>query len=117
MTLTDHAGQGAAMVLAVPIQGQAQDIFGAVTTLVVFLDPARGWEPDERALVLLRQAVGLTGREVEVTRLVTSGVAPRGAAARMGIGFGTVRLHLKSVFAKAGVHSQAELTALVRRLG
>ena len=34
----------------------------------------------------------------------------------LGISYETVRLHLKSAYAKLGVQSQAELTALVNRV-
>lgn len=117
VTLTSFSGSGQVMALVVPVLGQARDIFQAVLALVVFLEGGQGVSPDERSLALLRDAVGLTGRELDVVRLVVGGSTPREAAERLKISSGTARLHLKASFAKTGVHSQGELTALVRRLG
>jgi DNA-binding CsgD family transcriptional regulator len=48
--------------------------------------------------------------------LVGSGLAPREAAARLGIGGETARTALKWVFSKVGVSRQSELTALLTKL-
>jgi hypothetical protein len=45
------------------------------------------------------------------------GAAPREAAASLGLTEETVRTVLKRVFAKTGVSRQAELAALVGRIG
>ena len=48
--------------------------------------------------------------------LVGSGLAPREAATRLGIGEETARTALKRVFSKVGVSRQSELTALLTKL-
>ena len=107
---------GTTLALILPVQGIAHDVFRATAALVVLVDRHRGDMPATGALSLLREAAGLTFREAEVTGLVAAGLGPREAGERLGIGFGTARLHLKSAYAKLAVHSQAELSSLVRRL-
>lgn len=58
---------------------------------------------------LLFRAYGLTSREREVAALAASGYANESIAAELGIRPFTVKDHLKSVFAKAGVADRADL--------
>lgn len=58
----------------------------------------------------------LTGREREVVRLVSAGVALGLAADRLGVSAETARTHLHSSMTKLGVHSRAELASVARRL-
>ena len=53
----------------------------------------------------------LTGRELEVLRLVASGVTNRELASRLGISEKTVARHLSNIFGKLGVSSRAAATA------
>jgi DNA-binding CsgD family transcriptional regulator len=53
----------------------------------------------------------LTLTESDVVTLITAGFSNRDIAAQMLISEGTVRTHLRSVFAKVGVRSRAELAA------
>ncbi len=53
----------------------------------------------------------LTTRESEIAALLTSGVDLEAIAARLGIGLGTVRHHLKRLFDKTDTHSQPALIA------
>jgi DNA-binding CsgD family transcriptional regulator len=64
----------------------------------------------------VRDLLGLTLGEARVAALVGSGLAPREAAARLGIGEETARTALKRVFSKVGVSRQSELTALLTKL-
>lgn len=104
------------MALVLPVAGRAKDVFHATSAFVVLIDPARRHTADEKAIGLLNQAAGLTGREVEVVRLVGMGRSPKHAADELGIRYGTLRNHLKAGFAKLGVHTQGELVALIQRL-
>ncbi|MFC9970353.1 LuxR C-terminal-related transcriptional regulator [Spirillospora sp. NPDC127200] len=61
--------------------------------------------------VLIAQAYGLTARELQVTQLVARGAPTAEIAAALFISPHTVRDHLKTVFAKAGVSSRVELVA------
>ena len=53
----------------------------------------------------------LTPTERQVIALVAEGLTNQGVAQRLLITSGTVRTHLRSVFAKLGVVSRAELAA------
>ena len=53
----------------------------------------------------------LSERESEVTRLLLKGLAPKVVGRMLDIAPGTVRNHIKSIYAKLGVRSQAELLA------
>jgi DNA-binding CsgD family transcriptional regulator len=57
---------------------------------------------------------GLRRREATVTALLATGLNPAEIAAKLGIGIGTVRNHLKSAFLKTDTHSQPALAALAR---
>ena len=58
-----------------------------------------------------RPAGGLTGREVEVLRLVASGKTNREVAADLVISERTVARHVSNIFDKLGVPSRAAATA------
>ncbi|MEV0170422.1 LuxR C-terminal-related transcriptional regulator [Streptomyces sp. NPDC050803] len=76
-----------------------------------------GAVPDaRRAAVLLaevrrRQPGGLTGRELQVLRLVAAGRTNRAVAAELVISEHTVARHLNNIFAKLDVSSRAAATA------
>ena len=54
---------------------------------------------------------GLTGREVEVLRLVASGRTNKQLAAELGLSEKTVERHLSNIFTKIGVSTRAAATA------
>lgn len=56
-----------------------------------------------------RDLVGLSPREREVLHLVARGLRVKDAATQLGVSPHTVRNHLKAIFRKLDVHSQAEL--------
>jgi DNA-binding CsgD family transcriptional regulator len=56
---------------------------------------------------------GLTGREIEVLRLLATGVTNRAIAARLGISEKTVARHLSNIFTKLDLPSRAAATAYV----
>ncbi|MER5895600.1 LuxR C-terminal-related transcriptional regulator [Streptomyces sp. NPDC001876] len=73
---------------------------------------ALGAVPDvRRAAALLRLPGELTGREVEVLRLVAGGRTNRAVAAELTISEHTVARHLNNIFAKIDVSSRAAATA------
>jgi len=59
----------------------------------------------------------LTGREREVLRLLAAGLDNRHIAARMGIGYVTVRSHLRNLSSKLDAHSKVEILARSAELG
>jgi DNA-binding CsgD family transcriptional regulator len=64
---------------------------------------------------VLAAAYGFTARERDVVGLVLRGAGNRAIAAELGISEHTVKEHVTSVFAKAGVVSRAELAATLLR--
>ncbi len=64
----------------------------------------------------LRRAFGLTRREARVARELAAGLQLRAIAALHGVGMGTVRSQLKSIFVKTRTNRQPELVALLARL-
>ena len=59
----------------------------------------------------------LTGREREVLRQLAAGLDNRQIAARMGIGYVTVRSHLRNLSSKLDAHSRLEILARAAELG
>ena len=53
---------------------------------------------------------GLTAREVEILRRVTSGLTNRQLAEELGVSTRTIDAHLRSVYAKLGVKSRSAAT-------
>jgi DNA-binding CsgD family transcriptional regulator len=68
-------------------------------------------------LGLLLAAYGLTTRERDLCREVISGRLTLKIARHLFISSNTVQDHLKSIFAKVGVHSRGELVARLRPNG
>jgi DNA-binding NarL/FixJ family response regulator len=60
---------------------------------------------------------GLTGRELEVLRLMGAGLDARAIARQLGISVHTCRGYVKSVLAKLEAHSQLEAVAVATRRG
>jgi DNA-binding CsgD family transcriptional regulator len=59
----------------------------------------------------------LTGREVEVLRLIAAGRSNRAIAQALFISPNTVLHHVSSIFAKTGVANRAEAAAYATRHG
>lgn len=72
---------------------------------------------DRRALAFaqLERAHALTRRESEIAVLLVDGLDARQIEERLVISGGTVKVHLRHVYAKLGVHSREELIALYTR--
>jgi DNA-binding CsgD family transcriptional regulator len=68
------------------------------------------------AIEVLQRAFGLTRREARVASALATGMRLQDVAAMHGVGTGTVRSHLKSIFIKTGTNRQPELVALLARL-
>jgi HD-GYP domain-containing protein (c-di-GMP phosphodiesterase class II) len=66
-----------------------------------------------------RQAAvaGLTGREVEVLRLVARGMSNAAIAAELVLSRKTVEHHVEAVYSKLGVHSRSAATLLAMQKG
>ncbi|MFQ6026829.1 MAG: response regulator transcription factor [Dehalococcoidia bacterium] len=62
-------------------------------------------------------ATMLTPRQLEVARLYASGLNSRGVAEQGQISLSTARSHLEEIYSRLGIHSRAELSALLVREG
>jgi DNA-binding CsgD family transcriptional regulator len=98
-----------------PAPGRARDIFRSAAALAVLIND----EPPPRIRLdaaTVAHVFRLTGREASVTCLLAEGATLADVARHLGMQVGTVRVHLRSVFAKTGTNRQAELVALLGRL-
>jgi LuxR family maltose regulon positive regulatory protein len=58
----------------------------------------------------------LTGRELEILRLVTAGLSNAAIAVQLVVSVGTVKSHLKHIYGKLAVQSRTQAVARARRL-
>jgi DNA-binding CsgD family transcriptional regulator len=75
--------------------------------LAIVIEPATAAE----IASIVVQAYRLTGREVQVARLVAGGLSTNESAATLFLSHHTVRDHLKAIFQKVGVSSRGEMTS------
>jgi DNA-binding CsgD family transcriptional regulator len=101
-------------VLPVASQLKPTEEFLTNTRAIVLMIDSVMSEPADPAVV--RDVLGLTLGEARVAALVGSGLAPRGAAEKLGISEETVRSTLKRIYGKVGVSRQSELVALLGKL-
>lgn len=59
----------------------------------------------------------LTARELDVVRLVATGLRNREIAERLGVSEGTIKIHLHNVYEKLQVDGRLELALLARKKG
>jgi len=91
------------------VQVHASPMAGAPKRIAVILQAA----PSPSLAPLISATYGLTARERELTELVLQGCGTHEIAERLFISPHTVQAHLKSIFAKTGVHSRRELVGRV----
>jgi DNA-binding CsgD family transcriptional regulator len=77
--------------------------------LALIVEPAKAAD----VAPLIVEAYGFSQRELEVTRLIASGLGTSQIAAKLFLSPHTVRDHVKAVFEKVGVSSRGELVAKV----
>lgn len=63
-----------------------------------------------------RQRYGFTERELDVIVLLLAGYNAADTAEMLGLSVNTVKTHLKSVYAKAGVHNRRDLVTLLNAM-
>ncbi len=114
VALTDQTG-GRCFLQLVPVPGRARDVFGATAVVAVLVEPS-STVSDAALSVSIREALGLTAREAEITALLVDGLSLAEIAARLRLQVGTARNHLKRVFEKCRTNRQSELVALLSRL-
>ena len=75
--------------------------------VAIVIEPAKASE----IVSIVVEAYRLTGREVQVARLVARGLSTDEIASSLFVSRHTVRDHLKAIFQKVGVSSRGELTS------
>lgn len=87
----------------------------AVAAGQALLDPA----VQARLVQRLREPIpdGLTAREVEVLRLIASGLSNQEIAGRLFISEATVKTHINNLFSKIGARDRAQAVAYAYRQG
>ena len=95
----------------VPLFGRARDIFsGSLSLLIMHVARSASAQPD---LTLLRALFDLSPAEARLTAVLATGRDLAQCALDCHIRYSTARSYLEQIFAKTGVHRQAELVALI----
>ncbi len=98
------------IIHAAPIVGSARDIFQQAKAILMLVDPDEHRQPAEP---ILQQVFGLTPAEASIAASLAEGQDLQEIASERGVSLGTVRNHLKAVFAKTKTHRQSELVSLL----
>jgi DNA-binding CsgD family transcriptional regulator len=91
------------------LKGVTDNPFADCRALIVLIDPERRRQPPE---AVLRSAFRLTSAEARLAARLVTGDSIETVSDALGITKTTARNELRSIFAKVGVHRQAELIAL-----
>ncbi|HEV2123063.1 MAG TPA: helix-turn-helix transcriptional regulator [Chloroflexota bacterium] len=114
MVLLPRPAKRPLVLRAIPIQGTADESGAEVCAALLIIDVEECAQPDSALLVGLFH---LTPAEIRIARRLACGDGPGEIAANLGIGVGTVRNMIKSLFHKTGTSRQAELVSLLAHLG
>lgn len=106
-------GRKPLIVNALPIVGGLSDILTGARALLIVNDLDGGKLPPEEKL---RIVFGLTPAEARIALRLGTGDNVGSAAEALGISAGTVRNHLKAIFAKTDTHRQGDLLRLIERM-
>lgn len=101
------------LVQAMPVLGQASDVFGTGDIVLVFSPAFTTHSPSKFALA---KAYGLTSAEARVAELIAAGLTTLETAERLAMTHNAVRFHMKSILPKANVHRQAAFVAAAAAL-
>jgi DNA-binding CsgD family transcriptional regulator len=122
MIAMSHEGQARAL-LALDRPGDRQQATALLGEVVATAQELGIHGLGERANALLAELAppawpaGLTGREVEVLRLIAAGRSNRAIAQALFISPNTVLRHVSNIFTKTGVANRAEAAAYATRRG
>jgi DNA-binding CsgD family transcriptional regulator len=102
----------AAVLHVVPARGLAQDIFGG-STVVLIITPVSAAAPP--TVGLLQVLFDLTPAEARVAARLSTGETIQTLAAALSVSPKTIRVQLRSIFAKTGTGRQTDLVNLLAR--
>lgn len=98
---------------AMPVAGEANDIFGNGDSIVIFLPAHAASHP---SAAILAAAFDLTPAEARVAELIAAGLTVDEVATRLPLNRNAVRFHMKSILPKANVRRQAAFVAAASAL-
>jgi DNA-binding CsgD family transcriptional regulator len=114
MALAKRSSPRPYAVLVAPVSEQAALLSLSGPAVVVLLtDPDHAPETPAQ---LLRRVYGLTRKEAQLALALAGGASLSDAAEGLRIAEGTARRHLAAIFARTGIHRQAELVRLILSL-
>ncbi len=102
----------AIIATAAPIGGRGRDFFNDAKAILTLVDPDAGLDID---LSQIRQIFGLTAAQGRLAQSLAAGRDLDESAIALQVTKETARSHLRTIFAKTGVHRRAELTSLLNR--
>ena len=105
-----RADSPAAVIHALPLPGEASDIFNGAKSLLIVTRLDRPASPTAE---LLTGLFDLTASEARIARGISEGKSTDEIAAALGFSRETVRFYLKGIFSKTGVSRQIDLMALL----
>ena len=101
------------IVSALPIIGSLSDVLTGARALLIVNDlDAKRLPPEDKLRILF----GLTPAEARTAMRLATGEDVSRAAEALGISAGTLRIHLKAIFAKTDTHRQGDLLRLLERM-
>ncbi|MDR6754781.1 DNA-binding CsgD family transcriptional regulator [Mycoplana sp. BE70] len=83
-------------------------------TVAIIVEPMTTERPDVRQERLM-ETFKLTPKEARIASGLLAGLSPKDMALADGVSYETIRTHLKSIYAKLHVNSQAALVAMLMR--
>lgn len=98
-------------VQALPAHGELRHSMPSARLMLVIVDPQALLETDIEELTMIH---GLTPAEAKVCVQLLAGNNLKRCATTLDISYETVRSHIKSVYRKLSVHTQAELLNILR---
>jgi DNA-binding CsgD family transcriptional regulator len=108
MVCLPRSGRQPLLAHPIKLSSLAANILADCQAVIVLIDPEKRSRPPEAEL---RTAFQLTAAEARLASRLASGEKLEVAAGKLSIAADTGRNQLKSIFAKIGVHRQAELVA------
>jgi DNA-binding CsgD family transcriptional regulator len=108
-----RAGGPPTLAFVAPASGEARERVPELGAIVLLFDPTSQREP---AAALLKQAFGFTPAEIRLALGLAKHHDLRAVAQLHNVTVGTLRVQLKSIFAKTNTKRQAQLLTLLAQL-